>query len=247
MNKLEITKHLKLPFHFDEQKLLADLNLILNSDWKAHFNKIGYSGNWSSIALYAPNGDHKNIFAVHNDQTHIQETELIKKCDYFKEVLKQIQCPLLSVRLLNLGVGAYIKPHKDYQLGYENGCFRLHIPIITNPKVEFILADKALTMLPGECWYTNVNYTHSVANNGDEDRIHLVIDGERNEWSDDLFFSLASKESLLTAEEIPHDKAYIMRTIEELEISKVSGYQRIVDDLKKKLKDNEEYAQRAHK
>jgi Aspartyl/Asparaginyl beta-hydroxylase len=45
-----------------------------------------------------------------------------------------------------------------------------------------------LIMNEGECWYINANFTHSVANNGNEDRIHLVIDGIRNDWSDQLFF-----------------------------------------------------------
>jgi hypothetical protein len=53
---------------------------------------------------------------------------------------------------------------------------------------------KRLEMLAGECWYTNVNFVHSVANKSSQDRIHLVIDGERNDWSDQLFFSLAPKE-----------------------------------------------------
>lgn len=235
----EITKHLKLPFLFDEQKLLTDLNKVLKSDWKAHFNTSGYTGTWNSIPLFAPNGDHNNIFASQKDQEPIQETEFMSNCDYFKEVLDHFDCPLLSVRLLNLGVGAYIKPHKDFELGYENNCFRLHIPITTNPKVEFILADTSLAMRPGECWYTNVNYTHSVANNGATDRIHLVLDGQRNDWSDKVFFSLVSKESLLTLEPLNFDRETIERTIEELENMKPLGWRQIIADFKEQISKNQ--------
>jgi len=236
MAQISITKHLKLPLRFDEKKLLYDLDLILSEEWKPHFNKRGYTGDWKSIPLYAPNGDHNNIFAAQAEKSPILETILMKDCQYFKEVLSHFHCPLLSVRLLNLGVGAYIKPHKDHELGYENGCFRLHIPITTNKEVEFILDGNRLTMLPGECWYTNVNYTHSVANRGASDRVHLVIDGQRNDWSDELFLSLASRESLLTAEVInTNDELSIKRTIEELEKMKVPGYQKIIEDYRQRM------------
>lgn len=234
MPNTKITKHLQLPFQFDEQNLCSDLDKIMQSNWNPHFNTLGYSGEWKSIALYAPNGDSSNIYATQVEEVPIQETEVLQQCEYIKSVINHFQCPILSVRLLNLRPGAYIKPHKDHDLGYEDGCFRLHIPITTNKEVEFILADEQLPMKPGECWYTNVNYTHSVANKGTTDRIHIVIDGQRNAWSDELFFSLASRESLLTKEEKQEDDHYIARTIEELERMKVPGYKELIEAYKQK-------------
>jgi Aspartyl/Asparaginyl beta-hydroxylase len=99
--------------------------------------------------------------------------------------------------LLNLAVGAEIKPHSDHCLGYEDGCFRLHIPIITNSQVEFILDGNRVIMNEGECWYIDANFIHSVANRGETDRIHLVIDGIRNEWTDNLFFENTNPEQFL--------------------------------------------------
>jgi len=134
MKRTEIIKNLKLPFQFDERRLLNDLNIILNSNWIAHFNDQDYEGKWNSLALYAPQGDENNIFALSStDNKSIKETALIKNCRCFKEILNQFQCPLLSVRLLKLGTGTKIKPHEDYNLGYENDYFRIHIPITTNP------------------------------------------------------------------------------------------------------------------
>ena len=232
MQKVEITKHLKLPFQFDEVKLLKDLEEVFESNWIPHFNKRAYEGNWKSIPLYAPEGDITNIFASnHFDSPNLKPTPILSNCSYIKEVLSRIECPFLTVRLLNLAPGAVIKPHKDFELGYENGCFRLHIPIVTNPQVKFILDDTELPMHPGECWYTNVNYTHSVANHGAIDRIHLVIDGKRNEWSDSLFFSLAPKESLLTPEVQSDDIDTIMRTIEELRRHENSNSEKIIKGL----------------
>lgn len=199
------TKSLQLPFEFDTEKLLHDLSLILESKWIPHFNTNGYNGAWKVIPLYAKNGDASNIFAHSNDEAVMLETPLMKDCAYFKKVIDSFQCPILTARILKLDVGAEIKPHRDHELGYENDNFRIHIPITTNEDVSFVLDGERLKMLPGECWYTNVNYVHSVANRGKTNRVHLVIDGERNQWSDDLFFSLAPKESFfpIAEEEMP--------------------------------------------
>lgn len=187
MNKLPTTKYLQLPFQFNKQKLLEDLNKIIDSDWISHHYTHNYLGEWNSIALYAEFGDASNISADKMSSIKIEQTQAIKNCNYFQKVINEFKCPLLSVRLLRLTKGSVIKPHKDYQLGYENNNFRLHIPIVTNNQIEFILGGDRLKMLPGECWYTNVNFTHSVANKSTQDRVHLVIDGERNNWSDELF------------------------------------------------------------
>jgi len=236
-NKDEITKFLKLPFQFNATKLTTDLERMLSKPWIAHFNTNGYSGTWNSLPLYAPNGDSKNIFALSNSEP-ILPTEELKDCPYLKEVIQQFECPLLSVRLLRLAVGAKIKPHRDYKLGYEDNCFRLHVPIKTNPGVAFTLDDTNLEMLPGECWYTNVNYVHSVSNLGEEDRIHLVIDGERNVWSDKLFFSLAPEESFVAEPKPKASNEEILRTIEELERINTPASQQLILDLRKELKES---------
>ena len=34
----------------------------------------------------------------------------------------------------------------------------------------------------GECWYLRLSDPHSVENNGQSDRVHLVIDAKVNPW-----------------------------------------------------------------
>jgi hypothetical protein len=239
MTNDSITKHLKLPLTFDADSLQKDLNKVLGVKWIDHFNVDCYEGKWNSIPLYSLGGAKNNIIALPSTYSEpVEATEFMQDCDYFRSVLAQFKCPLISVRLLNLGPGAYIKPHNDYNLGYEDGCFRLHIPILTNPQVKFILDDILLPMLPGECWYTNVNYIHSVSNEGDNDRIHLVIDGERNDWSDSLFFELALKESLVPNKFQTYDLETTQLIIQELEINKPDGYENFIQELRTALNQN---------
>lgn len=211
-----MTTHLQLPFTFDVERLMTDMNVALKHHWQPHFNTAGYTGEWKSIALMAPEGDASNIRAMTDANEKLEATAVLKACPYFQEVLAQFPCEFSSVRLLNLAPGAEILPHRDYNLGYEDGIFRLHVPIQTNAKVSFQLDGEDLAMLAGQCWYTNVNFEHSVANRSSEERVHLVFDCLRNDWSDALFYSLAPKESFDPP--VPEmDAATLQRIIEELE------------------------------
>lgn len=188
---------MQLPYLFDEQKLKKDLEIIFHGKWSPMLYKHNYEGGWKSVALYAPDGNPENIFAHNDSRIELKPTPSLKNCHYLQEVISSFKAPILSARLLRLSVGSIIKPHKDFKMGYEDNNYRLHIPITTNDQVSFILDDEKLSLLPGQCWYINANFTHSVSNFGNEDRVHLVIDLERNQWSDELFFSLASKESFV--------------------------------------------------
>ncbi|GAA4757458.1 MULTISPECIES: aspartyl/asparaginyl beta-hydroxylase domain-containing protein [Flavobacterium] len=205
----ELVRYIQFPLLFDKKLLKNDVSKVLSDNWVKHYNTNDYSGDWDSIALMSQGGKSGNIYALPSNNDEVIFTEALDSCSYFKEVINQFKFQKTSVRLLRLSVGAEIKPHKDYCLGYEDGCFRIHIPIITNPEVEFILDNTRLIMNEGECWYINANFTHSVANRGKEDRIHLVIDGIRNEWTDNLFFKNARKDGF--------EKKIVQNTKEEKE------------------------------
>lgn len=231
----KITTALKFPFTFNEEKLLKDLELISQKKWIPHFNQSGYDGAWKVLSLYAPDSDESNILAIHNEDKEIKKTALLQNCDYLNEVIESFECPVITARLLNLNVGSKIKTHSDYNLGYEDDIFRIHVPIITNDGVTFILDEEQIKMNVGECWYTNVNYPHSVTNNGEEDRIHLVIDYQRNQWSDDLFFSLAPKESFEPETNENYSAETLREMIEALSIMNEPVAKTMIEDLKSRL------------
>ncbi|PXY40804.1 aspartyl/asparaginyl beta-hydroxylase domain-containing protein [Flavobacterium cheongpyeongense] len=189
----KLVRSIKFPMFFDPEKLKNDVYKIIDKNWINHYNTNDYSGKWTSIALMSQNGKSNSIFALPNGEDKLVATEILDSCSYFEEILNSFLFEKTAVRLLKLDVGATVKPHRDNCLGYEDGCFRLHIPIITNSDVEFVLDGNRLIMNEGECWYIDANFIHSVANRGSEDRIHLVIDGLRNEWTDRLFFKEADQ------------------------------------------------------
>lgn len=202
----ELVRTIKFPVVFDTKRLKSDVQKVLKQKWTDHYNKNGYSGKWTSIALMAKGGKSDEIYASSNNSEPIINTEILEFCDYFKEILEDFLFEKTAVRLLQLAVGAEIKPHTDNCLGYEDGSFRLHIPIITNNEVEFILDGNRIIMNEGECWYIDANFVHSVANRGTKNRIHLVIDGLRNEWTDQLFFAEANPNQFIKPKPVMSDE-----------------------------------------
>src|SRR5258707_8229490 len=178
---------LRLPLSFDVERLRADLErAAAATPWRRHFNRAYYEGDWSGIALRS-NSTH--IGRLYTDRTRLdafQDEAALSRCEYIPEMLRAFACPLRAVRFLSLAPGAVILEHTDAGLCYEDGEVRLHIPVTTNPDVEFVLDGEALTLLPGECWYINAHLPHRAANRGISSRVHLIIDAAVNDWVDSL-------------------------------------------------------------
>ncbi|MBS0631123.1 MAG: aspartyl/asparaginyl beta-hydroxylase domain-containing protein [Verrucomicrobia bacterium] len=172
----------KLSVAFDAQRLQADLRGIVDSEYIPHFNQAYYQGDWSVVALRSIGGSATQIYPDPTKGDQFADTPLLARCPYVREVLAYFPCPQLAVRFLRLKAGSSIKAHKDYNLGFEDGEVRLHIPVHTNPEVFFVLGGERVVMAEGECWYNDFNLTHSVNNRGVTDRIHLAIDCVVNDW-----------------------------------------------------------------
>ncbi len=184
-----VPESLELPLRFDAARLAQDLSALQGAVWTEHFVKQNYEGGWSVIPLRAPAGETHPIRMIYPDPmaSVFVDTPVIAQTPYFRAVLAQFRCPLRGARLMRLSPGSRIKPHVDHDLDFESGCVRLHVPIATNPGVAFRLGDALVPMAPGSCWYLRLTQTHSVENHGTEDRVHLVIDADVDDWLRDLF------------------------------------------------------------
>lgn len=171
---------LRLPLSFDPARLDAALASVEQDGWTDHFVTRNYEGRWSAIALRAPAGtEHQHPvlqITSHPGLTAFTDTPLVGRVPYFGEVLRALGFPLGAARLMNLAPGSRILEHRDADLEIDQGWARLHIPITTNPGVEFLLNGLPVHMAPGECWYLKLSDPHSVRNEGPTDRVHLVID-----------------------------------------------------------------------
>lgn len=82
---------------------------------------------------------------------------------------------IARVMYINLPSGKSVPYHKDSGY-YLFSVRRFHIPIITNDRVSYTVGGEKKFMREGECWEINNNNHHSVSNDGNQDRVHLVID-----------------------------------------------------------------------
>jgi hypothetical protein len=175
---------LLLPLRFDAAAMRADVAAIEASAWVEHYVTENYDGEWTVLPLRSAAGARHPIATIYSDPSAeaFEDTPLLGRCHYLPSVLASFACPLHAVRLMRLGAGSFIKLHADHDLGFQYGRVRLHVPVVTNPDVEFVLNGERVVMGEGECWYLDLSRPHAVANRGAEARIHLVIDTVVNAW-----------------------------------------------------------------
>lgn len=169
----------RLPLSFAPAALEADLEALSAEGWIPHFNAGFYEGDWSGVVLRGPADSGDSLLPTGE---LFSDTPLLNLCPAIRTVLAALGCPIRSVRLLRLGSGAIIREHRDYDLGYDRGEARLHVPVLTNADVVFHLRNRRVVMAPGELWYLDLSQPHRVVNGGTADRIHLVIDVCINDW-----------------------------------------------------------------
>ncbi|HEY1473315.1 MAG TPA: aspartyl/asparaginyl beta-hydroxylase domain-containing protein [Pseudolabrys sp.] len=188
---------LRLPLTFDPVLLARDLQGLAAVGWIDHFVKQNYEGDWSVIPLRGKAGATHPVMMIYSDPTatEFEDTPMLRDCPYFREVLGAFECPLQAVRLMRLSPGSIIKEHTDHDLSAEQGTARIHIPVVTNPGVEFYLNGVRVVLEAGSAWYLRLSDRHSVYNKGDTPRVHLVIDAVVNDWLKSLLESAALQQA----------------------------------------------------
>lgn len=188
---LSFPDRLRLPLAFEPALLGRDLSAASSHGWIGHFVKSNYEGEWDAVPLRAPRGAKHPVQMIYSDPgcRDFADTPILAACPYFKEVLAAFNCPLHAVRLLRLGPGSIIKEHADHDLSFEQGMVRIHIPVETNPDVEFLLNGRRVALDAGSVWYLRLSDRHSVANRGATARVHMVLDAVVNDWVASLFRS----------------------------------------------------------
>jgi hypothetical protein len=80
-----------------------------------------------------------------------------------------------AVMLAKLKAGYGIDKHRDGLPEYYY-LHKIHIPILTNDKVDFYIKPDTYQLEEGKAYEVNNIVPHAVMNNGNEDRIHLIFE-----------------------------------------------------------------------
>ncbi|MGH6659709.1 MAG: aspartyl/asparaginyl beta-hydroxylase domain-containing protein, partial [Sphingomicrobium sp.] len=158
---------LKLPIRFDPETLEREVRALPASVWVPH--PTGFPGN-EAVRLVTVNGQPTDAF-----EGPMRPTPSLANCPYIQEAMAALGGVWGRSRLMGLGVGAEVPEHVDSHYHWRTH-LRIHVPVITNPKVEFTCGGETVHMAPGECWVFDSFRWHEVHNRGSERRVHLVLD-----------------------------------------------------------------------
>lgn len=82
---------------------------------------------------------------------------------------------IIRAMAARLAAGGVIKTHRDKHPSFHYG-HRIHIPIITNPRVRFMIDGRPYRMEVGKVYEINNQKQHSVMNKGADARVNFIFD-----------------------------------------------------------------------
>ena len=109
-------------------------------------------------------------------QSQVLDSKALSSLSHIIESLEEeLVGKAARVLLIKLEANKEVATHVDNG-DYLSTVRRFHIPLITNDLVSYTVNNETIHMKKSECWEINNLKYHSVRNDGDEDRIHLLID-----------------------------------------------------------------------
>lgn len=190
MEKLGVIKELSIePCLYNYSAVLDYVDNEKISRVKTKYSK---GDAWTALSLRGYDEDPKNILKPNvlgskvDTKAKLQDTYLLGEPSFraVRDIMSKIPSTFERVRLMKIKAKSEIGKHSDKidkDFGYNDGnIVRIHVPIRTNEDVTFYLwegKEKLANHLQvGHFYYVDVRAPHSVINNSDEDRIHLVMD-----------------------------------------------------------------------
>jgi len=173
----------RLESDFDVDLLQNELAGLRDGGWAAQTTVVS-SGeftpaseiDWKCLVLRGPGGNPGRTDPGGPGRDSFAYTPWTGHTPYITQILKSLPAELRSARLMSLAPGVRVPEHRDTPTGFAYGCVRLHIPITTNPRAILVIDGAEYCWQPGALWYGDFSRPHSVANAGDTQRVHLVID-----------------------------------------------------------------------
>ena len=148
---------------------------INNLDWDSFdYRQKNSEGNHAATKSVPLIFDENRKEAIKTNNYQLFEEELTKISEIFKEKIGD--GILFTALLINLPAGKKIGLHTDVGENFEQSR-RIHIPIQTNEECLFSVEEDTRNLKEGEIWeINNTGKNHKVVNNGNTDRIHLLVD-----------------------------------------------------------------------
>jgi SAM-dependent methyltransferase/uncharacterized protein YbaR (Trm112 family) len=149
---------------------IAELQAELAAIDRRHFRPLPRGWGWTQIQLLEPDGRG-------GERRH----PVLERCPAMLALAESFGARLMALTLARLEPGGGVHEHRDISGGLSMGVVRLHVPLRTDPGVEFTVEGVRVNMGEGETWHLDTTYPHMVHNHSQVERVHLIIDLERSE------------------------------------------------------------------
>lgn len=152
-------------------------------------NDPGWTVKPDSIRQYSLYNSHDDLlFNGEDSHWHATNRQFYSKLKFIPEFFRRyfIQSELQNFRMQSLRGGGDLGLHREKIIGIPNRPkhfkVRFHLPIVTNPGVQFMMDGQAYAMKEGWVYLFNQVCLHGVENRGDALRIHLIFDCYLNDY-----------------------------------------------------------------
>jgi hypothetical protein len=177
ISKINEEFNYKFQGNFDVSKI-ANLLSTYSDEWFANKDRqtiYQVHKETNSIFIY----DHSNTWSVGDRYDLKINNSQLSMIELVSPIVKSLE----SIHNGKIGKCLFIKlpAHKNVQehvddMDYLGAVRRHHIAITTNEDVFFFVNKEKKHMKVGDCWEINNSLFHGVENNGDTERIHLMLD-----------------------------------------------------------------------
>ncbi len=174
----------------DVTELKTLVNTLTTNQWQEHNERqkiYKVHSDTQTIPLIF-DADFRHRFPTTHPQLELFQQQLLPMmkiiADYFKKQIINIRGlrpnPVdngyfVRIILVKLSGNGVINEHADNGSSLSRA-HRIHLPIITNDKVEFTVGDATKSLKEGEIWEINNRHTHSVKNSSEQSRVHIILD-----------------------------------------------------------------------
>ncbi len=174
------SKYLKLDIELPYEEMLNEAR-SLREEFIPYRLYDSSNTSWHSLPVVGISSHQPYAWNVYNyknakEAAHdMKWTEISEKCPVTTEWLKSFypSNSYARVRFMLLEAHGSIDYHKDTEYSVLGA---VNIALSNHPECKWHWKDgESLAFKPGEAYAMNISYEHSVINNSDEDRYHLII------------------------------------------------------------------------
>lgn len=176
MKRSDSTKWVKMGFDVPCLDIENEYNAVKDS-LVIHRPEDGHK-DWFAMTLYGVNAQSTNSHWEYGRSSKKEITSIGELCPKTMAFVSSLPYARIDdVRYLVIKAGGYIAEHVD--VPEHNWLDPLNISITYPKGSKFIHDGEEIPYAPGVPIVLNIHYPHSVENNSNEDRLHLLIHGKK--------------------------------------------------------------------